>query len=219
MARFWNTYIATRAIRFETVGPDIVVRNEIVRDVTIVIVDDAGVELRAPAHLHYVLVNGSRDHAPAISRLAAHWEVGPVLRQLAGVDRSRLRSIAGTAVRMVRHQRPAEMVGFLRGVNNAAEFRALGCKVWDQNANENAQWLANPFRQGEDDLGSIPGDPPNLIAPPTGCRFHPRCPYASDKCKTEEPPLVEYAPSHSAACWHTDRVIEVRGKYIQTEQH
>jgi thymidylate synthase len=50
-----------------------------------------------------------------------------------------------------------EMVGFLRGVNNAAEFRALGCKVWDQNANENAQWLANPFRQGDDDLGEIYG--------------------------------------------------------------
>jgi thymidylate synthase len=50
-----------------------------------------------------------------------------------------------------------EMVGFLRGVNNAGEFRELGCKVWDQNANENAQWLANPFRQGEDDLGEIYG--------------------------------------------------------------
>ena len=50
-----------------------------------------------------------------------------------------------------------EMCGFLRGVNNAAEFRALGCKVWDQNANENAQWLANPFRQGDDDLGEIYG--------------------------------------------------------------
>ncbi|MBD1585358.1 thymidylate synthase [Pseudomonas typographi] len=50
-----------------------------------------------------------------------------------------------------------EMCGFLRGVNNAAEFRALGCKVWDQNANENAQWLNNPFRQGTDDLGEIYG--------------------------------------------------------------
>ena len=50
-----------------------------------------------------------------------------------------------------------EMVGFLRGVKNAAEFRELGCKVWDQNANENAQWLANPFRQGPDDLGEIYG--------------------------------------------------------------
>lgn len=50
-----------------------------------------------------------------------------------------------------------EMVGFLRGVKNAGEFRELGCKVWDQNANENAQWLANPFRQGQDDLGEIYG--------------------------------------------------------------
>lgn len=50
-----------------------------------------------------------------------------------------------------------EMVGFLRGSRNAAEFRALGCKVWDQNANENKQWLANPYRLGEDDLGSVYG--------------------------------------------------------------
>jgi thymidylate synthase len=42
-------------------------------------------------------------------------------------------------------------------VTSAADFRALGCKVWDQNANENAQWLANPFREGVDDLGPIYG--------------------------------------------------------------
>jgi thymidylate synthase len=50
-----------------------------------------------------------------------------------------------------------ELVGFLRASRNAAEFRALGCKVWDQNANENQQWLANPFREGEDDLGPVYG--------------------------------------------------------------
>lgn len=72
--------------------------------------------------------------------------------------------------------------------------------------------------QGEDDLGSIPGDPPNLIKPPPGCKFHPRCAFATEKCKVEEPPLVEYAPSHSAACWHTDQVIEARGQFVQTEQ-
>ena len=48
-----------------------------------------------------------------------------------------------------------ELVGFLRGYDNAADFRALGCKIWDQNANENTQWLANPNRLGEDDLGRI----------------------------------------------------------------
>lgn len=50
-----------------------------------------------------------------------------------------------------------EMVGFVRASTSAAEFRALGCKIWDQNANENAQWLANPARSGHDDLGRIYG--------------------------------------------------------------
>jgi thymidylate synthase len=51
----------------------------------------------------------------------------------------------------------AELVGFIRGVTSAFDFRGLGCKFWDQNANENAQWLANPFRKGEDDLGDVYG--------------------------------------------------------------
>ena len=50
-----------------------------------------------------------------------------------------------------------ELVGFLRGIRNAADFRALGCKVWDQNANENTSWLANPYRDGDDDLGPVYG--------------------------------------------------------------
>jgi len=50
-----------------------------------------------------------------------------------------------------------ELVGFLRGSRSAADFRALGCKVWDQNANENRDWLANPYRLGEDDLGPVYG--------------------------------------------------------------
>ena len=50
-----------------------------------------------------------------------------------------------------------EMVGFLRASRSAAEFRELGCKVWDQNANENSQWLANPYREGPDDLGPVYG--------------------------------------------------------------
>lgn len=50
-----------------------------------------------------------------------------------------------------------EMVGFLRASRSAAEFRSLGCKVWDQNANENQQWLANPYRTGPDDLGPVYG--------------------------------------------------------------
>ena len=49
-------------------------------------------------------------------------------------------------------------------------------------------------------LNFIPGSPPNLINPPKGCRFHPRCPYAEDVCSREEPGYVEEEPGHYAAC-------------------
>lgn len=51
----------------------------------------------------------------------------------------------------------AEQLGFIRGYDNAANFRDLGTKVWDQNANENERWLANPRRTGQDNLGRIYG--------------------------------------------------------------
>lgn len=50
-----------------------------------------------------------------------------------------------------------ELIGFLRGYDNAAKFRELGCNIWNQNANENEQWLNNPNRHGTDDLGRIYG--------------------------------------------------------------
>ena len=50
-----------------------------------------------------------------------------------------------------------ELLGFFRGYTNAADFRALDCQVWNQNANETQAWLANPYRNGHDDLGVIYG--------------------------------------------------------------
>tara|TARA_A100001015_G_scaffold207984_1_gene232665 strand:+ start:891 stop:1748 length:858 start_codon:yes stop_codon:yes gene_type:complete len=51
----------------------------------------------------------------------------------------------------------AELLGYIRGYDNAADFRALGTKTWDANANDNADWLANPARKGRDDCGFIYG--------------------------------------------------------------
>lgn len=50
-----------------------------------------------------------------------------------------------------------ELLGFFRGYQSAAQFRALGCNVWNANANETVAWLANPNRKGDDDLGRIYG--------------------------------------------------------------
>jgi peptide/nickel transport system ATP-binding protein len=47
---------------------------------------------------------------------------------------------------------------------------------------------------------SIPGTPPSLENPPTGCRFHPRCSLVEDRCRTEEPPVHEIGPGHSTSC-------------------
>ena len=47
----------------------------------------------------------------------------------------------------------------------------------------------------------IKGEPPNPINPPSGCRFHPRCPYAMDKCTKEEPPEIEVEKGHIVKCW------------------
>ena len=51
----------------------------------------------------------------------------------------------------------AEFLGYIRGYDNAADFRKLGTKTWDANANENASWLANPHRKGIDDMGRVYG--------------------------------------------------------------
>lgn len=56
-------------------------------------------------------------------------------------------------------------------------------------------------------LEAIPGSPPDLLNPPTGCRFHPRCKYAQDICMTTEPQLIEIEPLHTSACHFAKDII------------
>jgi peptide/nickel transport system ATP-binding protein len=55
------------------------------------------------------------------------------------------------------------------------------------------------------ELKYIPGEPPNMINPPPGCRFHPRCPYTNLECKKKEPQLVKIEEEHYSAC-HLQKV-------------
>ncbi len=64
-------------------------------------------------------------------------------------------------------------------------------------------------------LVPIAGQPPSLINPPSGCSFHPRCPYVMDRCRTDEPPLRAVGPGHASACWLPDRAV---GLTAETEE-
>jgi oligopeptide/dipeptide ABC transporter ATP-binding protein len=57
------------------------------------------------------------------------------------------------------------------------------------------------LHETQERLAAIDGVVPNPTAMPKGCRFNPRCPFAVDKCRTEEPPLMQVRPGHLAACW------------------
>ena len=62
--------------------------------------------------------------------------------------------------------------------------------------------LPDKAAETKERLYSIPGIPPDLIHPPAGCRFAPRCRYATDRCREEEPPLSGEVPGHRFACFY-----------------
>ena len=90
-------------------------------------------------------------------------------------------------------------------------------------------WPNHPYTKGllktipkitkkREKLDVIPGLVPNLITPPSGCRFHPRCKYATDECKKNPPPLVEVEKNHFVACHHHEDVkLSVISKYQQVK--
>jgi peptide/nickel transport system ATP-binding protein len=62
--------------------------------------------------------------------------------------------------------------------------------------------LLDSLPSGDAPLRGIPGDVPSLVGAPTGCRFHPRCPRATEICREERPPVSEPAPGHWVRCHH-----------------
>jgi hypothetical protein len=114
LGRFYDTFIAPNTIRFE-IDRDIVNGLHVVRDLTIEIAMSAKVTVRVPAHLLYELtVEGDELK---IFRLAAHWELGPMLRQQMASGWPFLAVGCASAARMWRHQGLRGMAGFMRAMS------------------------------------------------------------------------------------------------------
>lgn len=112
----------------------------------------------------------------------------------------------GTSVLMITHN-----LGIVAEVCDRVGVMYAGCLVERADTKSVFKEPLHPYTQGL--MNSIPkldleltrletieGNVPNLIKPPSGCRFHTRCPYAMEHCKLEKPPLIEIKPGHSVAC-------------------
>ena len=81
---------------------------------------------------------------------------------------------------------------------------ATAQEIFDHPLHPYTQGLINcvpNIRVEQKELVTMPGSPPDLVDPPVGCRFAPRCPKVMDICRVKSPSLREHAPAHVAACW------------------
>ena len=101
---------------------------------------------------------------------------------------------------IVRHVADEVAVMYLGMIVEAAETSDL----WSLPLHPYTEALigAIPKADGRGELPvAMPGEVGDPANPPPGCRFHPRCPYAYERCAIETPPLVEVAPGRNVACW------------------
>ena len=106
---------------------------------------------------------------------------------------------------IVRHVADVVTVMYLGKVVETASTRSL----WDRPLHPYSEALlaAAPAHDGAGVVPqSLPGEIPDPSDPPVGCRFHPRCTYAFDRCASEEPPLLRLANERASACWLGERV-------------
>jgi oligopeptide/dipeptide ABC transporter ATP-binding protein len=118
----------------------------------------------------------------------------------------------GTAIWLITHNLGiiAEMCDRV-GVMYAGYIVEIGTtkKIFDNPDHPYTRGLMRAIPKITEDrkrLDIIPGTVPNLIEPPLGCRFHPRCKYKTDICKECEPPLKEVEKNHHVACHHYETV-------------
>jgi peptide/nickel transport system ATP-binding protein len=85
-------------------------------------------------------------------------------------------------------------------------------QVFDSPAHPYSRGLLDAFpsiRGPRVELTGIPGSPPDLAQPPTGCRFHPRCPLVKERCLVEEPALYPVGTAYARCLWHAPHSLSL----------
>mgnify|MGYP001165983305 CR=1 FL=1 len=123
-----------------------------------------------------------------------------VLAMLRGIQRELGSSVLFVTHDMAVHANLTDRLGIMYAGRLVEEGRTRD--LFRQPLHPYTRHLISSLPQIGDDTPKkgLEGSPPNLAAPPSGCRFHPRCPLAIDICRREAPPMVAVAPGRRVAC-------------------
>lgn len=151
LERFYETFIAPNSIRFH-VDQDIVCGLQVMRDITIEITMSPEVIVRVPVHLLYELTEEAGELK--VFRLAAHWELWPMLKQQVASGLPFLKVGWASGVRMMRYQGISGIAGFMRGLSSVGVEGKQRVARFEQSFNAgNASALASLFSTPESSIG------------------------------------------------------------------
>jgi len=197
--------------------------------------DVVGLPAQAESRFPHEFSGGQRQRIAVARALAAGPSVIVLDEPLASLDASAQAQLANLLADLARDlevglllishdlaivRHVADRV-FVMYLGKIAESGDTG-SVWSNAAHPYSEALigAVPRPDGSGFLPeSLPGEVPDPARPPRGCRFHPRCPYAFDRCRNEEPPLEALPGGRAAACWLArERVSKVTGQAPDTRR-
>jgi oligopeptide/dipeptide ABC transporter ATP-binding protein len=181
------------------------------------LLDQVGLPDSAARRYAHQLSGGQRQRVAIARALAAEPSAIVLDEPLSSLDASAQAQIANLLARLSRELDLALLLishdlAIVNHIADAVAVMYLGRIVETVDSRELWTRPAHPYTEAL--IGAIPvpdgsrtlpvalaGEVPDPSAPPSGCRFHPRCPYAMDRCRSDDPPPLPLGPGRTAACW------------------